>query len=81
MWRKKLGDKIEQIWHTLTESNVWGSNSNITRMWYFISLMIKEDFPYLEWTFLLQLMVQKLNETAIYHIKNPYSTQDGANHV
>ena len=31
--------------------------------------MIKEDFPYLEWTYLLQLMVKKLNETAIYHIK------------
>ena len=31
--------------------------------------MIKEDIPYLELTYLLQLMVQTLNETAIYHIK------------
>ena len=31
--------------------------------------MIKEDIPYLEWTYLLQLMVQKLNETAIYHME------------
>ena len=31
--------------------------------------MIKEDIPCLELTNLLQLMVQKLNETAIYHIK------------
>ena len=37
---------------------------------YFISLMIKEDIPYLELTYLLQLMVQTLNETAIYLIKN-----------
>ena len=59
------------------ESHVWGSNSNITsvndlNMWYFISLMIKEDIPYLEsfeWTYLLQLMVQTLNETAIYHME------------
>ena len=31
--------------------------------------MIKEDIPYLEWTYLLQLMVQTLNETAIYCMK------------
>ena len=31
--------------------------------------MIKEDIPYPEFTYLLQLMVQTLNETAIYHIK------------
>ena len=28
-----------------------------------------EDIPYLQLTYLLQLMVQALNETAIYHIK------------
>ena len=71
---KKLGNMIEKIWHALKESNVWGSNSNITsvndlNMWYFISLMIKEDIPCLELANLLQLMVQTLNETAIYHIK------------
>ena len=38
-------------------------------MWYSISLMIKEDIPYPEFTYLLQLMVQTLNETAIYHMK------------
>ena len=31
--------------------------------------MIKEDIPYLEWTYLLQLMVQTLNETAVYHME------------
>ena len=31
--------------------------------------MIKEDFPYLERTHLLQLMGQTLNKTAIYHMK------------
>ena len=31
--------------------------------------MIKEDIPYLELTYLLQLMEQTLNETAMYHIK------------
>ena len=31
--------------------------------------MIKEDIPYLESTYLLQFMVQTLNETAIYLIK------------
>ena len=31
--------------------------------------MIKEDIPYLELTYLLQLMVQTLIETAIYHIQ------------
>ena len=36
-------------------------------MWYFISLMIKEDIPYLKLTNSLQVMVQTLNETAIYH--------------
>ena len=71
---KKLGNKIEKIWHALKESNVWGSNSNITSVndlntWYFISLMIKEDIPCLKLAYLLQLMVQILNETAIYHIK------------
>ena len=65
---------IEKIWHALKESNVWGSNYNITsvnelNMWYFISLMITEDIPYLDLTYLLQLMVQTLNETAIYLIK------------
>ena len=29
----------------------------------------KEDIPYLEWTYLPQLMVQTLNETAIYHME------------
>ena len=62
------------IWHTLKESNVWGSSSNITgvndlNLWYFISLMIKEDIPYLVLTYLLQLMVKTCNESAIYHIK------------
>ena len=70
----KLGNKIEKIWHALKESNVWGCNSNITRvndlnMWYFISLMIKADIPCLELAYLLQLMVQTLNEIAIYHIR------------
>ena len=31
--------------------------------------MIKKDIPYLEFTYLKQLMVQTLNETAIYHIQ------------
>ena len=31
--------------------------------------MVKEDIPYLELTYLLQLMVQTLNKTAIYIIK------------
>ena len=31
--------------------------------------MIKEDIPCLELEYLLQFMVQKLNETGIYHIK------------
>ena len=31
--------------------------------------MIKEDIPYLKFTHFLQLMVQTLNKTAIYHIK------------
>ena len=31
--------------------------------------MIKEDIPCLELAYLLQLMVQTLNETAIYHIQ------------
>ena len=31
--------------------------------------MIKEDIPYLEWMYWLQLMVQTLNETAIYHME------------
>ena len=31
--------------------------------------MIKEDIPYLKLTYLLQLMVQTLNEIAIYHMK------------
>ena len=90
MWpkiRKYMYDR--KIWHTCTlkESHVWGSNSNITsvndlNMWYFISLMIKENIPYLEWTYLLQLMVQTLNETAInLPLVNPYSTRDGAKHV
>ena len=83
---KKFENKIEKIWHALKESNVWGSNSNITsvndlNMWYFISLMIKEDIPCLELEYLLQFMVRKLNETGIYHIKFPCSTQDGAKHV
>ena len=54
---------------------------NDFNMWYFISLMIKEDIPYPEFRYLLQLMVQTLNETAIYHIQTPYSTRDGAKHV
>ena len=62
------------IYHALTESNVWGSNSNITsvndlNVLYFISLMINEDIPCLRLAYLLQLMVEILNETAIYHIK------------
>ena len=77
---------IEKIWHALKECNVWGSNYNITgvndlNMWYYISLMFKEDIPYLELTYLLQLMVQTLNETAIYLIQNPYSTREGAKHI
>ena len=73
MWQK-LGNMIEKIWHTLKESHIWGSNSNIAsvndlNMLYFVSLMSKEDIPYLELTYLLLLMVQTLNETAIYFIK------------
>ena len=41
---------------------------NDYNMWYFIPL-IKEDIPYPEFTYLLQLMVQTLNETALYHIQ------------
>ena len=60
----------------MTYSYVGGKNSNITsgndlNMWYLTSLMIKEDIPYLESTYLPQLIVQTLNETAIYHIKIP----------
>ena len=44
---------------------------NDLNMWYLISLMSKEDIPHPEFTYLLQLMVQTLNETAIYHIKIP----------
>ena len=82
MWGRistKCDQKIRKydrkdIWHALKESNVWGSNYNITsvndfNMWYFIALMIKEDITYLESTYLLQFMVQTLNETAIYLIK------------
>ena len=36
---------------------------------YIFYLMIKEDIPYLDLTYLLQLMVQTLNETAVYHIQ------------
>ena len=58
----------------MTESYVWGFNSNIAivndlNMWYLVSLMIREDIPYIEWTYLLQLMVQKLNENAFYHME------------
>ena len=38
-------------------------------MLYFISVMINEDIPCLKLAYLLQLMVETLNETAIYHIK------------
>ena len=31
--------------------------------------MINEDIPYLRLAYLMQLMVETLNETAIYHIK------------
>ena len=72
MWREIR--KYTKIRHILKESHIWGSNANITsitdlNMWYFIDLMIKEDIPYLELTYLLQLMVQTLNETAIDHIE------------
>ena len=33
--------------------------------------MIKEDIPCVEFTDLLQFMVQALNETQIYHIRIP----------
>ena len=74
-WDKKLGNMIEKIWHAVTEFNVWGSNFNIPSvndliMWYFISLMIKVDIPYLELTYLMKLMVKTLNESAIYLIKD-----------
>ena len=70
----KIRKYDRKLWHTLNESNVWGSNSNIKsindlNMWYFIYLMIKEDFPSLERTHLLQLNGQALNKTAIYHRK------------
>ena len=42
---------------------------NDHNVWYFISLMIKQDIPYPEFTYLLQLMVKTLNESAIYHTK------------
>ena len=38
-------------------------------MLYVISVIINEDIPCLRLAYLLQLMVEKLNETAIYHIK------------
>ena len=38
-------------------------------MLYFISVMINEDIPCLRLAYLRQLMVETLNETAIYHIK------------
>ena len=57
-------------WHrpALKESNVWGSN--YLNIWYLITLMFKEDIPYLELTYLMQLMVHTINETAIYQIKH-----------
>ena len=62
------------ICHALTESNVWGNNSKITsvndpNMLYSISVMINEEISCLRLAYLLQLMVETLNETAIYHIK------------
>ena len=54
---------------------------NVFNMWYFISLMIKEDIPYPEFTYLLQWMVQTLNETAIYHIQILTQHENGAKHV
>ena len=42
--------------------------------------MIKEDIPYLECIYLLQLMVQTLNETAIYHMEILTQTREGAKH-
>ena len=37
--------------------------------------MIKEDFPYLERTHLLQLMGQTVSKTAIYHMKSLLNTR------
>ena len=46
-----------------------------------MSLMIKEDIQYPKFTYLLQLMVQTLNETAIYHIQILTQHEIGAKHV
>ena len=43
--------------------------------------MIEEDIPYFELAYLLQLMVQTLDETAICPHENTYSTRDGAKHI
>ena len=62
----------KDIWHALKESNVWGSNSNVNDLnihVIFYILMSKEDIPCLELAYLLQLMVQTLNETTICYIK------------
>ena len=68
---QKLGNKIEKIWHALKESNVWGSNSNIT--WDTQVLMTSIcDILYLWWlrkTFHLELTYLPNWQTAIYHIK------------
>ena len=68
----KTNDR-KNMTYTIKEYNVWGCNYNITsvndiNMWYFICLVIMEDIPCLKLTYLLQLIVQILNETAIYHI-------------
>ena len=45
------------------------SRVNDLNLLYFISLMIEEDIPYFELAYLLQLMVQTLDEIAICLMK------------
>ena len=54
---------------------------NDFNMWYFISLMIKEDIPYPEFTYLLQLNGPNIEWNCNLPHKIAYSTWDGAKHV
>ena len=72
-----------KIFHTL---EVWGSNSNITsvndlNMFYFISLMIKEDIPYLEFNIYTTLNGPNIKWNWNLPPEDPYLTLDGAKHV
>ena len=50
-------------------------------MLYFISVMINEDIPCLRLAYLLQSMVETLNENCNLPHQNPCSTREGAKHI